>query len=218
MWRGDCQRSVSSKLGEHHERCARQSGQQRRWGRRRRLRFELGRNFRSITGVPGRCCPGGIVLAQNQAAVNFWSEVGVGRCGKFYRDGRFLFALVLGMAVWGVAWFVAPRFFTRLPYRDFMLMASLILWQPVLEELLFRGVIQGQVARQIWGNTRYFGLSSANLLTSVLFALMHLVYHAPLWAIAVFAPSLVFGYFRDRYQSIWPGLLFSDRRNLIGTT
>lgn len=155
-----------------------------------------------------RCCLGRIVLAQNQATVNesFWSEVGIGRCGKFYRDRQFLFALVLGVAVWGVAWFVVPHFFTRLPQGDYVLIASVILWQPLLEELLFRGVIQGQAVRQKWGKASYCGVSGANLLTSGLFVLSHLVYHAPIWAMAVFMPSLVFGYFRDRYKSVWPGL------------
>lgn len=163
------------------------------------------------------------MLAQNRATVNesFSCEVGIGRCGKFYRDGQFLFAIALGVAVWGVAWFAAPHFFTKLPHSDYVLMASVILWQPLLEELLFRGVIQGQVVRQKWGKATYCGVSGANLLTSALFVLCHLVYHAPIWAIAVFVPSLVFGYFRDRYKSVWPGLALHVFYNagyfLIGT-
>ena len=38
----------------------------------------------------------------------------------------------------------------------------------------------------------------ANVLTSIAFAAVHLYAHPPLWALAVFFPSLVFGYFRDR--------------------
>lgn len=162
-------------------------------------------------------------MAQNQAAVkeSFWSEIGIGRCGKFYRDGQFIFALTLGVAVWGAAWFAAPQFFTRLPQGDYVLMASVILWQPLLEELLYRGVIQGQAVRQKWGKVMCCGVSGANLLTSGLFVLSHLVYHTPIWAMAVFVPSLVFGYFRDRYKSVWPGLVLHVFYNagyfLIGT-
>jgi membrane protease YdiL (CAAX protease family) len=34
---------------------------------------------------------------------------------------------------------------------------------------------------------------------------MHLATHDPALAAAIFVPSLVFGYFRDRYGSIAPG-------------
>ena len=148
-------------------------------------------------------------MAQNQTAVSesFWTEIGLGRCGKFYRDSYFILALAAGVGVWGVAWFVAPQFFANLSLTNYALLASVILWQPMLEELLFRGVIQGQAAQQTWGKVEYWGVSGANLITTSLFALSHLVYHTPIWAAAVLVPSLVFGHFRDRYKSVWPGLV-----------
>jgi hypothetical protein len=76
----------------------------------------------------------------------------------------------------------------------------------VLEELLFRGVVQGQFLLRTWGGEKRWGMTQANLLTSVLFMLAHAIYHPPLWAVAVFVPSLVFGYFRDRYGNITPSL------------
>ena len=36
------------------------------------------------------------------------------------------------------------------------------------------------------------------VLTSLLFTALHFINHAPLWAAAVFFPSLVFGFFKDR--------------------
>jgi membrane protease YdiL (CAAX protease family) len=42
----------------------------------------------------------------------------------------------------------------------------------------------------------------ANLITSAVFAIAHLYGHSPPWALATFFPSLVFGLFRDRYNSL----------------
>lgn len=138
---------------------------------------------------------------------SFWTEIGLGDCGKFYRDSQFFLAIVAGVGIWGVAWFVAPQFFANLSFADYALLASVILWQPMLEEVLFRGIIQGQVAQNKWGKPVCCGVSGANLFTTILFALSHLIHHTPIWAVAAVAPSLVFGHFRDRYQSVWPGLV-----------
>jgi len=73
---------------------------------------------------------------------------------------------------------------------------------PVLEEIVFRGGVQTYLlGRPRLGRCR-FGISGANVLTSLVFSLFHLVAHAPLWALAVFVPSLVFGYFRERHDSL----------------
>ena len=76
-----------------------------------------------------------------------------------------------------------------------------LIW-PVAEELIFRGVIQGWLMERMpAGKTAI--LTRANLMTSVLFAAAHLVYHSGLHASLVFFPSLVFGYFRERYDGVW---------------
>jgi uncharacterized protein len=77
----------------------------------------------------------------------------------------------------------------------------LVLVVPVLEELVFRGLVQGALLER-WPRQRLGPLSAANALTSFLFAVSHLVYRAPLWAAAVFVPSLVFGYFRERHGTL----------------
>jgi uncharacterized protein len=91
--------------------------------------------------------------------------------------------------------------------RSWTLLASVILWQPLIEELLFRGVLQGELLRHaVMARSRY-GVSVANLLVSVAFAGAHLVNQPPGWALATFLPSLLFGFFRDRTGSVAPGLL-----------
>lgn len=74
---------------------------------------------------------------------------------------------------------------------------------PVVEEWLFRGLIQGELLRLRKLSRTFTGISGANLVTSLLFVALHLINHPPLWAMAVLVPSLVLGHFRERYQQVW---------------
>lgn len=133
------------------------------------------------------------------------ADLGLAACPPFYRDWQFVLAVVGGATVWLAAWAVFPDFFSS-PLRQGAVLASLILWQPLLEELLFRGVLQGQLGLRSWWREKHFGISRANLATSSLFVLGHMFYHAQPWALAVFVPSLLFGHFRERHASIYPSL------------
>jgi len=82
---------------------------------------------------------------------------------------------------------------------------SLIVAWPLLEEALFRGGVQPALLRTRFGAREAWGLTTANVATSVLFAAAHLAGQTPEWAAAAFLPSLVFGHFRERYGSIVPG-------------
>lgn len=79
---------------------------------------------------------------------------------------------------------------------------SCVLWQPVLEEVTFRGILQGELLRTGWGRTRALGLSAANVVCSVAFVALHFLHHPPLWALSVLAPSLVLGWLRERHASL----------------
>jgi membrane protease YdiL (CAAX protease family) len=46
-----------------------------------------------------------------------------------------------------------------------------------------------------------------NIVTSIVFTGFHFIAHPPGWAIAVIIPSLVFGFFRDRYQHVLPAII-----------
>ena len=91
----------------------------------------------------------------------------------------------------------------------------LILFYPVVEELSFRGVIQGIMLR--WTQRREIvpGISMANGITSLLFVAVHFVHHPPVWATAVLIPSLIFGYFRDRFGSVIPAIVLHAFYNLM---
>ena len=83
---------------------------------------------------------------------------------------------------------------------------SFALVQPLVEELVFRGILQGQVLRLSAGR-RVGPLSLANLGTTGAFVALHLVVQPAAWALAVAAPSLLFGHVRERLGSVWPAVL-----------
>lgn len=90
---------------------------------------------------------------------------------------------------------------------------SFVLLQPVLEELVFRGVLQGELLQ--WTRGRRSGpFTRANLWTSAAFAAAHFLVQPPAWALATFVPSLVFGHLRDRLRSAWPAVLLHGFYNL----
>ena len=77
---------------------------------------------------------------------------------------------------------------------------------PLVEEMVFRGLLQELVHDYI--SQRSLGpLSVANLMTSTVFTALHFIYHAPVWAVLVFFPSLVFGFFKDRTRKLTAPIL-----------
>jgi len=91
----------------------------------------------------------------------------------------------------------------------------LILFYPLIEELSFRGTIQEYLSHRIVPNKYLIGVSLANILTSLLFVLMHFFYHSPIWALLVFFPSLLFGYFKECFSSVIPSVLLHSFYNLV---
>ena len=106
--------------------------------------------------------------------------------------------LLVGVALW----LFMPTGFAVAPSASLWSIASFVVLWPVVEELLFRGVIQRELLRVPALSTRCAGISGANILASILFAGLHLVNHPPLWAAAVLVPSLALGYTLERYQRL----------------
>jgi len=78
---------------------------------------------------------------------------------------------------------------------------------PVLEEIVFRGAAQGALWQTRLAAVALGPLSGPNLLTSVVFTSLHLILRPGWFMLGVFVPSLIFGYFRDRHQSIVPPIM-----------
>ncbi|MDN5937271.1 MAG: JDVT-CTERM system glutamic-type intramembrane protease [Salinisphaera sp.] len=114
-----------------------------------------------------------------------------------WSDPLFYAALAAGPAAALVlaVWLPALAWLPGLHYPAQVLLLAILVY-PLLEEWLFRGLLQPWIAGCF--HHALGPLSAANALTSAAFAALHLLYHPPLWAAAVFLPSLVFGYFRER--------------------
>ena len=141
-------------------------------------------------------------------------EVGFNYQPGCYPNYRFVLAMMAGILVVGImhGW-VKP--YPAQFEIGLMPLLSLIIWQPFIEEVLFRGIIQGQIGKRKWGKHAWLGISNANLVTSILFAAIHVVHDSPLFALSVIAPSLVFGYFRDYCNSVYPSILIHCAYNAM---
>lgn len=121
----------------------------------------------------------------------------------WWRDPLFLMAAGAALVFWlGLAMTGSPVSALGWPVQEPQRLLLLALVYPVLEEIVFRGALQpaltSRVARWSWPGP----VSLANVLSSLGFAALHLFHHSPAWAAAVFVPSLVFGFFRDRHRSV----------------
>ncbi|GAB3670399.1 hypothetical protein GCM10028792_01000 [Salinisphaera aquimarina] len=88
----------------------------------------------------------------------------------------------------------------------------LILVTPVLEEIVFRAGLQDALATR--GSYRLAGLTLANVLTALMFCLVHLFRHAPAWALATIVPALVFGWAYERHPRLVAPILLHALYNL----
>jgi len=117
------------------------------------------------------------------------------------RDWQFWTAMAAGPLVWLLLYLwldVRPEL--AWPFADPLRFALLVAVYPILEEIIFRGLLQGWLLRRL--AVRLGPLSAANALTSLVFCLAHLLFRGPFVALAVLAPSLVFGYFRERHRGL----------------
>lgn len=122
-------------------------------------------------------------------------------------DAHLTAALALALPVWALLGLAMGQAM-YLPITVWA-WASLVLVQPVLEELVFRGLLQGQALAwlQRGGQPMRLGpLTLANVLISIVFVALHLRSQPLAWALAVAAPSLVFGHLRERFASVWPAV------------
>jgi len=113
----------------------------------------------------------------------------------FLRDNRFYIALGAAQ-VFYIALFLytKPAFHTIGGFHFFLSQ----FYTAVSEELLFRGFLLG-ILKEFF-SFGYLGISTANIITSAVFSLFHILSHPLIWALGVFFPGLIFGYFREKYN------------------
>lgn len=130
-------------------------------------------------------------------------ELGLTRDAGFLRDPLWWTAAGIGLIVAACLWLLLPDDIPTPPPFGPLQWLSVIAWQPAVEELAFRGLLQGQLLKALWGRRRLLNMTAANIVTSLTFTGLHFLDHPPILAISVFAPSLVFGWLRERHRNIW---------------
>jgi membrane protease YdiL (CAAX protease family) len=121
---------------------------------------------------------------------------------RFWRDPLFYAAVAAALLYWLALYLLLqPPLELGWPLREPWRFLYPALFYPVVEELVFRGLIQDMAHRHLkaW---RLGPLTHANILTSLLFTALHFINHPPLWAAAVLIPSLLFGFFKDRTSAL----------------
>jgi membrane protease YdiL (CAAX protease family) len=145
------------------------------------------------------------------ASISLRAQLGLIAPKRLMSDWQFLLALVAGCLVS----VLLTTLFDGSGWQDADLLSilSLVLWAPVVEELAFRGVVQGSLCGTSVGKRRLAGVTCANLIAALLFTGWHLVYRTDPMAWLVFIPALVFGYFRDRHSSLLPCVILHAAYN-----
>ena len=115
------------------------------------------------------------------------------------------------------AWLGAPLVAPQLHWRFAQDAAAQILVIAYPEEIFFRGYMQTRLNDLFVRRVRVLGtpLSASVLVTSALFALGHFVIHPDPSRLAVFFPSLVFGWLRERSGSVVAPGLFHGLCNVL---
>jgi membrane protease YdiL (CAAX protease family) len=116
---------------------------------------------------------------------------------KPYLEKRFILLLLAPFPIWTYLYSING---TSYGYSlEFFLTFALL--YPYVEEIVFRGLIQPALGKKLPGSNAI--ISNANIVTSLLFSSAHLINHSPLWALATFIPSLIYGYSMDRYKTLY---------------
>jgi len=84
----------------------------------------------------------------------------------------------------------------------------LVVGAPIVEELLFRGLLQGAFTRRL-------GATPAIFVTALIFCFAHILNEGPLAPFVLFPPALILGYLRHRYGKLAPGMIAHSTFNAI---
>ena len=131
------------------------------------------------------------------------------------RDPQFWLAVFAAALCWILGYFwLRPEPELAWPLQRLREALFLVLVYPLVEEWLFRGLLQGLLLERPALQSKIAGATRANLLTSLAFTSLHFFAHPPLAAAAVMIPSLIFGHFRDRHGGLHVPILLHMYYNL----
>ena len=116
----------------------------------------------------------------------------------YYQDAIFYLLLALPMPIWMVIY----SHDSSIEEIESYALVQVILVLPVLEEVLFRSVLQPWIATKY--TKKFIKISHANIITSATFALLNLFTQPVLMALCTFIPSMILAPFaRAPLASAW---------------
>ena len=139
--------------------------------------------------------------------ISVLADIGLGTWPSFLKDRFYILALLAGVIAWMLLWVTVVPAFTIDQGSIARTIVLTVIWYPLVEEILFRGIVQSYLSNKSWGCKSFANLSAANWLTSLLFVSAHFLYQPVTWAILVVIPSLAYGFFLDRFSSVYPSIL-----------
>lgn len=127
---------------------------------------------------------------------------------QLLRDKAYLTAILLAPFFWFSLYYsgtaiTGPGWLSK----NGLLFLQLALLYPVVEELVFRGLLQEKLWQTRLSRLSIYCISMPNIVTSIVFTGFHFMAHPPAWAVTVIIPGLTFGFFRDRYQHVLPAII-----------
>ena len=134
---------------------------------------------------------------------------------QFYSDPIFHLYLFIP----AIGWLLIYNYNPNTGGLDTPYLITVILVIPAIEEIIFRGLLQPRIG--IIYKQKIIKITLANLITSGIFALVHLFTHPAILALCTFFPSLIFGHSRERYKQLMPSIILHSSYNggyfLLGT-
>lgn len=125
-------------------------------------------------------------------------------------DFQLLLAVIAPLLIW--PWVPAGDY--AYAENGFFNTVALFTLVPIVEEIVFRGFLQGWLLQKSWFGKQTAGASRANWFTSIAFATVHLWQHALFLAPGYLMVSLLLGHFRERYHGILVPVLLHGYYNL----
>lgn len=131
----------------------------------------------------------------------------------YWRDPLYIVWLLLGCSVAAlVGHFSIFSIGLYFSYANLLFIGVIY---PILEEVTFRGFFMGLVLKFREARYSISGISGANLLTTLCFTFFHWATQQSVTAWWVIIPSLLFGWARERYDSLIAPIILHICFNLV---
>ena len=124
---------------------------------------------------------------------------------RWYQDYLFYVYFFIAIAFWLIYSLIFPVNLPQkaLTWQQWQVFAYIVIAYPIVEEIIFRGGMQGWLRKYQWAKITILGISIANVLVSIIFSILHIIIRPDDYTTyAIIIPSLIFGLFRDRHKHI----------------